>query len=246
MQFLSVIGLLLAFATIIVGSILKGSGVGALWSAAAFVVVIVGTSAAILVQTPHSVLRRALAMLPWVVRAPAGEVGMLIQKILGWSELARRQGLLGLESALESERDPFIRKGLQMLVDGSEPDTMRSALEVELGAREHADLLAARVFESAGTYAPTMGIIGAVMGLMAVMENLADPSHLGPGIAGAFVSTIYGIASANLILLPVASKLKDQVRAQARLREVLIEGLLAIAEGEHPRLIDTRLQGYLY
>ncbi len=246
MQLLSLVGLLLAFATIVVGSILKGSGVAALWSAAAFVVVIVGTSSAIMVQTPRSVLRRALGMLGWLLHAPAGDGEQLIAKIVGWSETARRQGLLGLEKALDGERDEFARKGLQLLVDGSEPEQLRAALEVDLDARERADLGAARVFENAGTYAPTMGIIGAVMGLMAVMENLADPSHLGPGIAGAFVSTIYGIASANLLLLPLAGKLKNQVQVQAQLREILIEGLLAIAEGEHPRQIATRLQGYLH
>lgn len=246
MEVLSIIGIVLAFATIIVGSILKGSGVAALWSAAAFVVVGIGTSAAVLVQTRRPVLARALVMLPWVVRPPTRDGVVLVRKILGWSETARRQGLLGLESALASERDAFVQKGLQLLVDGSAPDNLRAILEVELGAREHADMQAAKVFENAGTYAPTMGIIGAVMGLMAVMENLADPSHLGPGIAGAFVSTIYGIASANLLLLPIAHKLKEQVRAQAQLREIVIEGLLAIADGENPRNIEARLLGYLH
>jgi len=170
----------------------------------------------------------------------------MIEKIIAWSEIARRQGLLGLEDTLDEEKDGFIQKGLQLLVDGSEPETVRAILEVEITSRENADMAAARVFESAGVYAPTMGIVGAVMGLMSVMEKLADPSSLGPGIAAAFVSTIYGIASANLLLLPIAAKLKDQVRAQSQLREIVTEGLLAIADGENPRVIETRLQGYLH
>jgi chemotaxis protein MotA len=246
MQLLSPIGIVLAFATIIVGCVLKGSGIHALWSAAAFVVVIVGTSSAILVQTPGTTLRRALGMLGWIVRPPQSDAKALIGKVISWSETARRQGLLGLEAELEVESDSFTRKGLQLLVDGSEPDAIRTILEVELGAKQHTDTIAAKVFESAGTYAPTMGIIGAVMGLMAVMENLSDPSKLGPGIAGAFVSTVYGIASANLLLLPIAHKLKGVVHSQSQIREMIVEGLISIAEGENPRNIETKLQGFLH
>ncbi len=246
MQLLSLLGLVLAFFTIIVGAILKGSHVAALWSSAAFVVVIIGTTAAVLVQTPFQVLVRAMRMSRWVIMPPPGSGHSMIEKIITWSEIARRQGLLGLEDMLDGEQDGFIQKGLQLLVDGSEPETIRAILEVEITSRENADMAAARVFESAGVYAPTMGIVGAVMGLMSVMEKLADPSSLGPGIAAAFVSTIYGIASANLLLLPIAAKLKDQVRAQSQLREIVTEGLLAIADGENPRVIETRLQGYLH
>lgn len=246
MEALSLTGIVLAFAVVIFGSILKGSGLAALWSAAAFVVVIVGTSAAIMVQTRAPVLRRALRMARWVIHPPASDSQALIAKVLGWSEIARRQGLLGLESHFETEADPFAKKGLQLLVDGSEPEVIRGILEVEVAVKEHAEIEAAKVFEAAGTYAPTMGIIGAVMGLMAVMENLSDPSKLGPGIAGAFVSTVYGIASANLLLLPIASKLKGVIRGQAQQREMMIEGLIAIAEGENPRNIETKLQGFLH
>jgi chemotaxis protein MotA len=146
---------------------------------------------------------------------------------------------------IESESDTFTRKGLQLLVDGSEPDAIRGVLEVELGAREHSDLAAAKVFENAGIYSPTMGIIGAVMGLMAVMQNLADPSKLGHGIAAAFVATIYGVALANLLMLPMASRLKGLVHKQTQMREILVEGLVSIAEGANPRQIEAKLQGYL-
>ncbi len=245
MQLLSPIGVLLAFATIIGGSILKGSGLHALWSAAAFVVVFVGTFSAILVQTPASTLKRAVTMLPWIVKPPAQDAQALIAKVVEWSGVARRQGLLGLEAEVQAENDQFTKRGLQLLVDGSEPEAIRGILEVELSARQHSETLAAKVWESAGTYAPTMGIIGAVMGLMAVMENLSDPSKLGPGIAGAFVSTVYGIASANLLLLPISSKLKGVVHSQSQLREMIAEGLISIAEGDNPRNIETKLQGFL-
>jgi len=246
MQMMTPIGVVLAIATILGGIVLKGSGVHALWSAAALVVVFVGTGSAILVQTPATTLKRALRMLPWVVQPPKSDAPALIKQVVGWSDLARRQGLLGLEPQLDKERDQFVKKGLQLLVDGSEPDTIRGILGAEMDGRRHADLIAAKVFESAGTYAPTMGIIGAVMGLMAVMEHLSEPGKLGPGIAGAFVSTVYGIASANLLLLPLANKLKGLVNEHARLREMLIEGMVAIAEGENPRHIEAKLQGFCH
>jgi chemotaxis protein MotA len=217
-----------------------------LLSSAAFMIVVVGTAAAIMVQTPSHVMRRAMGMLPWVFRPPRLLPERQIEKLVDWSNVARRQGLLGLEPMIEDEADPFLRKGLQLVVDGSEPDAIRNTLEVELEAREAADTRAAKVFEGMGIYAPTLGIIGAVLGLMAVMQNLADPSRLGKGIAAAFVATVYGIGLANLLFLPVANKLKVAVQAQSHLQEMLIEGLIAIAQGENPRIIEGRLRGYLH
>lgn len=245
MDILSLLGLLLGGVAIVGGSILKGSGVDALINAAAFVIVVVGTFAAILVQTPLKTFVRAMRILPWAVLPPALNPNGTIERILGWSQIARREGLLGLEAASDEEPDLFVRKGLQLLVDGSEPETIRSILEVELDTREQTDVQAAKVFEGMGVYSPTLGIIGAVMGLMAVMQNLADPSKLGPGIAAAFTATIYGIAMANLLFLPLAAKLKGVIAAQSRHREMIMEGLVAIAEGENPRNIETRLQGYV-
>jgi len=241
----SLIGTILAFLVIIVGTILKGSTVGALVNPAAFVIVFAGTLAALMVQTPGSVLKRALGMLPMVYKPPVHHPSALIERILRWSEVSRRQGLLGLEASIDEESDGFMRKGLQLLVDGGEPDAIRGVLEVELEAREHTELVAAKVFENAGIYSPTMGIIGAVMGLMAVMQNLADPSKLGHGIAAAFVATIYGVALANLLMLPMASRLKGLVHKQTQMREIFIEGLVSIAEGDNPRQIEAKLQGYL-
>lgn len=243
---LSPIGVVLAFVTVIGGCILKGNSLHALWSGGALVVVFVGTTSAILVQTPQSTLSRALGMLAWIAKPPVLDAEGLIKKIIGWGEIARRQGLLGLEPELEAEQDAFAKKGLQLLVDGTEPEAIRGILEVELSTKQHSDNMAAKVFEAAGIYAPTMGIIGAVLGLMAVMANLSDPSKLGPGIAGAFVSTVYGIAGANLLLLPTSSKLKNVVHSQSQMREMVIEGIISIAQGENPRNIETKLQGFLH
>ncbi|MNY41410.1 Chemotaxis protein PomA [compost metagenome] len=153
--------------------------------------------------------------------------------------------MLGLETIADSEPDDYARKGLQLLVDGAEPEAIRSILEVDMYTQESRDTRAAKVFESMGGYAPTIGIIGAVMGLIHVMGNLADPSQLGNGIAVAFVATIYGVASANLLLLPVANKLKAIAQRQSRYREMLLEGILSIAEGENPRSIELKLQGFM-
>jgi len=244
---LSLIGIALAGVALLLGATLKGAGIKALLSMAAFVIVVVGTIASICVQTPGSVMKRSLGLLPWIIRPPKYDSDALVRSLVEWSTEARRQGLLGLEALLSDPTlDEFLRKGLQMVVDGSEPEAVRRVLEVELSNREHADTRAARVYEGMGIYAPTLGIIGAVLGLMAVMQNLADPSKLGHGIAAAFVATIYGIGLANLIFLPIANKLKGLVQQQAQVREMMIEGLVSIAQGDNPRNIELKLQGYLH
>jgi chemotaxis protein MotA len=243
---LSIAGLTLAMVAIIGGAVLKGAGVKALMSLAAFTIVFLGTIAAICVQTPLAVMQRSLRIVAWVFRPPMLGPEALIAKLVDWSNIARKQGLLGLESALDKEPDLFLRKGLQLVVDGSEPETIRGILEVEMQTRESADLQAARVWEGAGIYSPTLGIIGAVLGLMAVMQNLSDPSKLGHGIAAAFTATVYGIGLANLFLLPIANKLKVTIQARSHVQEMTIEGLIAIAQGENPRNIETRLKGYLH
>jgi chemotaxis protein MotA len=242
---LSLIGAILAFMVLVFGIILKGGTVAELWNLAALIIVFGGTLSATILHTPMPVVRRALSIVRWVFRPPHLHAPDLVKRIVGWSELSRRQGLLGLEPSIDSESDPLTRKGLQLLVDGSEPETIRNVLEVEISTREHVDMDAAKVFEQAGVYSPTMGIIGAVMGLMAVMQNLADPSKLGSGIAAAFVSTIYGISLAYLFMLPMSAKLKSITRNRARLDELLVEGLISIAQGDNPRQIESKLKGFL-
>jgi chemotaxis protein MotA len=246
MDRLSIIGAVLALAALLGGSVLKGAGLSGLWSPAAFVIVIVGTLAAILLQTPMATFMRAMRMFRWVFQPPAHDRVAVIAQIVEWSTTARKQGLLGLEAQVQMQEDPFMRKGLQMVVDGVEPESIRQMLEIDLHGQNSRDLAAAKVFEGMGIYAPTLGIIGAVLGLMAVMKNLADPSKLGHGIAAAFTATIYGIGSANLALLPMSSKLKGLVQSQTEEREMIIEGLIAIAQGENPRNIEARLNGYVH
>jgi chemotaxis protein MotA len=235
MDLLSLIGIVLAFLVLIIGTLLHGSGLASLWNLEAFIIVFGGTTAAVLLHTPIPVVRRALSMLRMVFSPPRVRALDLVSRIVGWSEISRRQGLLGLEPNIESESDPLMKKGLQLLVDGTEPEVIRSVLEVEISTREHTDMDAAKMFEHAGVYSPTMGILGAVMGLIAVMQALTDPSKLGHGIAAAFVATIYGIATAYLFMLPMST-----VR-----RALLVEGLISIAQGDNPRHIENKLKGFL-
>jgi chemotaxis protein MotA len=204
-----------------------------------------GTTGAIMIQFPMATFILSMKMAVWVFMPPKQAQQEAIEKIVNWSNIARKEGLLGLESMAETETDPFAQKGLQLLVDGSEPETIRGILEVDLTTKEHQATQGAKVWEGMGGYTPTVGIIGAVMGLIHVMNNLADPSKLGSGIAVAFVATIYGVGLANLFFLPMASKLKGIVHEQTQFREMIIEGIIAIAEGENPRNIETKLQGYL-
>ncbi|HEY8519082.1 MAG TPA: flagellar motor protein [Gammaproteobacteria bacterium] len=245
MDILSVVGVLLGLIAIVGGSVLKGSGLAALWNPAAFVIVILGTFGAVLVQVRLHVFLHGLRLLRWVFMPPAGNGEQMLAKVIQWSHVARRDGLLALEPIAKKEPDDFVRKGMQLLVDGAEPETIRHVLEVELESREEFDRQGAKVFESFGVYAPTLGIVGAVMGLIAVMHNLADPSKLGAGIAAAFVATIYGVASANLLFLPVANKLRGAIERNSVQRALIIDGLLSIARGENPRSIETRLRSYL-
>jgi chemotaxis protein MotA len=192
-----------------------------------------------------SAFKRAMQILAWILFPPHVDLAGGIDRVVNWSLTARKEGLLGLEGVADAEPDNYARKGLQLLVDGAEPESIRSILEVDFYTQESRDVDAAKVFESMGGYAPTIGIIGAVMGLIHVMGNLGDPSQLGSGIAVAFVATIYGVASANLVLLPMASKLKSIAMRQSRYREMLLEGILSIAEGENPRSIELKLQGFM-
>jgi len=246
MDFLSLVGVAVALGAIIGGNILEGGHTESLLQLTAFLVVVGGTLGAVMLQTPLATFMRSMQISPWIVMPPKFEVTQTIQKIVEWSKISRREGLLGLESFAEEESDDFSRKCLQLLVDGNEPDTIRAIMEVELSTEENRDLMAAKVFEAAGGYSPTIGIIGAVMGLIHVMQNLSDPSKLGSGIAVAFVATIYGVGAANLVLLPIANKLKSIVGNQVHFREMIMEGIIAIAEGENARHIENRLQGYLH
>lgn len=245
MDILSIIGITLAFAAIIGGNLLEGGHTDQLFQLTAFLIVVGGTMGAVMLQTSIPVFLRALTMLRWVFITPRVDIEGTIEKLVNWSQMSRREGLLALEEASEIEQDLFSRKGLQLLVDGNEPETIRDVMETEIQLMENFELQAAKVYEAMGGYSPTIGILGAVMGLIHVMNNLADPSKLGSGIATAFVATIYGVGLANLFLLPTAGKLKAVVQKQMQQHEMMLEGIVSIAEGENPRNIESKLQSYL-
>ncbi|MBD9399859.1 MULTISPECIES: flagellar motor protein [unclassified Pseudomonas] len=245
MDVLSLIGVILAFVAILGGNFLEGGHASALLNGPAALIVIGGTLGAALLQTPVAVFKRAVSILRWIFVPPKIDLAGGIDRVVNWSMTARKEGLLGLEAVADGEPDPYARKGLQLLVDGAEPEAIRSILEVDLYTQESRDIQAAKFYECMGGYAPTIGIIGAVMGLIHVMGNLADPSLLGSGIAVAFVATIYGVAIANLLLLPIGNKLKSVAMRQSAYREMLLEGILSIGEGENPRSIELKLQGFM-
>ena len=246
MDILTVLGLLIGISAILGGNFLEGGHLSSLFQGTAFLIVVGGTVGAVMVQYPLTVFIRSIRMSAWIFVPPKIDFESQIKKIIKWSHISRKEGLLGLERFLGTEKMLFVRKGLQLVVDGNEPENIRKILEVDIDANERSAKQAARVFESMGGYSPTIGIIGAVMGLIHVMNNLADPSKLGAGIAVAFVATIYGVGFANLIFLPVSNKLKMIISEQAQLNELITEGIISISEGENPRIIETKLQGFLH
>jgi chemotaxis protein MotA len=245
MDVLSILGIVVALSAVLGGNILDGGHTESLIQLTAFIIVAGGTVGAVMLQTPINVFFRSLKIFLWVMIPPRIEVETAIEKILSWSRLSRKEGLLALETFAEEEGDPFSKKCLQLLIDGGEPDAIREVMEIDLNQDENNDYMAAKVYESAGGYAPTIGIIGAVMGLIHVMQNLSDPSKLGGGIAVAFVATIYGVGAANLFLLPIANKLKTIISLQSQHKEMVLDGVIGIAEGDNPRQIENKLRGYL-
>ena len=245
MDYVSIIGIVLAFVSILGGQVLEGGHISSLIQFTAFVIVFGGTFGATMLQSSIPVFFLGLRLSVWVVRPPEMDQQGLIGSVIGWSTIARKEGLLSLESQVDTLTDPFSHKGLQMVVDGAEPAVIREAMDVEIATFEKHYHDAAKVWQAAGGYAPTIGIIGAVMGLIHVMENLSDPSKLGAGIAVAFVATVYGVGSANLFFLPISNKIRSIIEAQVVMREMLVEGLASIANGENPRLIESKLQGYI-
>lgn len=245
MDKISLAGLALGLIAILGGQVLEGGHVGSLVQPTALLIVLGGTLGAVLLQSPFHVFKRGVLMAKWVWVPPVIEQKRLIDQILTWSQQSRREGLLALENYIPGIKDQFTRKGLQLLVDGADPERIRELMEVEIGTFEDEWRQSAKIWDSAGGYSPTIGILGAVMGLIHVMENLSDPTKLGAGIAVAFVATIYGVGLANLIYLPIAGKLKYYIARMVASREMLIDGLVGIALGDNPRIIEGRLRGYL-
>jgi chemotaxis protein MotA len=240
MDLASLLGLALALAGIFVGHTLDGGKISSLIQPAAFAIVVVGTFGAVLLQTKKQAFVRGVRMLRWVFAPPPDRRQALAREIHLWSLSARRDGLLSLEQYM-SKADPFIQKGLRLVVDGIQPDKLRSLLDTDINTYEFRERQAARIWESAAGYAPTVGILGAVLGLIHVMENLSDPSRLGAGIAVAFVSTVYGVGLANLFFYPVGNKIKGIVSERVAEYEILTDVFHDIATGDYTRVIEERV-----
>jgi chemotaxis protein MotA len=245
MDKLSLFGLLVAVTGILGGQLLEGGSVDVLVQLAAFLIVFGGTMGAVMLQHPLNVFVTGIKMAGWVFFTPTIDTQKLSYQITAWGGVARRDGILALEAQLKNIEDPFVRKGLQMLVDGNSAEKIREVMDIDLQTYETVRWQAARVWESAAGYSPTIGILGAVLGLVHVMQSLAEPAKLGAGIAVAFIATIYGVGSANLVFLPIAGKLKILIARQVNMREMLIDGLCMVANAENPRFIENKLRGYI-
>jgi chemotaxis protein MotA len=238
-------GLIVAFGGISGGLLLEGGKLRDIAQITAALIVFGGTLGAVMVTTPLPILLRAAKQLRHVFFTTAESPAERIEEIIGFATLARRSGILSLERATPSIEDPFLRKALELVVDGIEPARIRAIMELEIALFEQNTEAEVKVFEAAGGYAPTIGIIGAVLGLIQVMKNLANVDEVGRGIAVAFVATIYGVAAANILFLPSASKLRTRAQVLIRIRELMLEGVLGIAEGVNHRLIRIKLDAFL-
>lgn len=241
----SVAGVPLGIGFILAGQLLEGGKLQSILQLTAAIIVFGGTFGAVLVSFSLSDVKQALHSLRHVFLVEETNVEDTINAIARFAIKARRDGIMSLEDEVERLDDQFLKRGLGLAVDGTSPNTLRAMLEGESESRTDLDEMPARVFESAGGYAPTIGIIGAVLGLIHVMENLTDPNKLGAGIAVAFVATVYGVGSANLIFLPIAAKLRLNAATAAKRRQLVCEGILSIQEGLNPRLIEHKLRGLL-
>ena len=245
MDFLTIIGLVIAIGAILGGQVLEGGHIGSIIQLTAFIIVIGGTMGAVFIQHPLRVMLKGFSLLSLAFFDPKMDVKGDIARIIDLANLSRKQGLLALEGKLKEIADPFFTKGVQFIVDGTDPKMIQEILETEVAHHEEEGTTAAKVWEAAGGYAPTVGILGAVLGLIHVMENLADPSKLGSGIAVAFVATVYGVGAANLIFLPLGNKIKLKVKQEAAARAVIIAGLVGVAQGDNPRMLQEKLESYL-
>lgn len=247
MRLSPIIGVLGAFAVIIFVNHDEGDPLGALINLEAAVIVLGGSFMASLNHFQFHGIKAAVKGLKWLVRPPTRDAGAFIEQLAQWTRVARREGLLALEGELDAlEDDPFVRDGLQMVIDGIEPANIRALLHTRMETDEVEDSLPAEVWEAVGGYTPTLGVLGAVMGLIHVMLHLSGAGKsIGVGIAAAFVATMYGVGSANLIFLPIGKRLSKVVEDRVRGREMIVEGVVLLGEGANAQTIRTRLQGYI-
>jgi len=241
----TVIGGLVAVCAILAGLILEGGKVGQIIQPTAALIVFGGTLGAILVQYPLEAVMKAFRDLGRIVFVRTNDPQSVVREIVTLAHKARKEGIVALDNVLGSITDPFLRKALMLAVDGTEPDELRKMMELELERQDEDDETSPRVFESAGAFSPTVGIIGAVLGLIQVMQHLDDIDEVGKGIAVAFVATVYGVGAANLMLIPTAGKLRIRGREEQVIREMMLEGVISILEGMNPRMIEIKLESYV-
>ncbi len=241
----TLIGLVGGIGAILLGQTLEGGHVGSIMQITAAIIVLGGTFGAVFVSFPFDGVMDAFKGIKIALKEPTHDPRQMITQITTYANKARKEGILSLEKEIKNIDDPFLKKALTLAVDGIEPHAIREAMETELSYIDEHGKMSSKVFKAAGGYAPTIGILGAVLGLIHVMENLNDPSKLGAGIAVAFVATVYGVGSANLIFLPIASKLELRHRHDMILKEMIIEGIVSVSTGENPRLIEEKLRAFL-
>ena len=240
----SIAGIALALGGILLGLTLEGGKLTQILQPTAAMIVLGGTMGAVMLQFPLKVVFAAFRRLGYVFVDPSQDPRELIGEIVTYANKARKGGIVSLDAELETIRNPFLKKSLMLAVDGTEPQEIRKMMELELDNQAEHEEHIPRVFESAGGFSPTIGIIGAVLGLIQVMQHLDDISEVGKGIAVAFVATIYGVGMANIFFLPCAGKIKLRVRQEQIQREMTLEGVISIVEGMNPRMIETKLMGF--
>ncbi len=245
MDLATIIGLLLAFLAIFGGQAMEGGNIHSILQPTAALIVLGGTLGACLVQFPLSVVITSFKSVAKAFLEPKANNRAVIAEIIRFANKARKEGIISLESETRDASDPFLRKALTMAVDGVEPKILRETMEMEISNMEDEAEHPIKFWEAAGGYSPTIGILGAVLGLIHVMENLTDPSKLGGGIAVAFVATVYGVGLANLVYLPISGKLKLKTRSQLLAHQIMLVGVISILEGENPRLIEDKLKSFL-
>jgi chemotaxis protein MotA len=238
------IGVAFALGCVLFGQVLEGGRIDSVLQLAAALIVVGGTLGAIIAQFPLEDLLNALRQLPQIFTSRRTDLTELARSLVELSRKSRREGLLVLEEEASRTKDPFLRTALSGLVDGNDLAHLRALLDASLDHSESVQESGPRLLEAAGGYAPTLGILGAVLGLIHVMENLSDPSKLGDGIAVAFVATVYGVGSANLLFLPLAQKLRMKIAREQRRKEMIVEGACCIQEGLNPQMLERRLQAF--
>jgi chemotaxis protein MotA len=244
MDVTTIAGIVCAIGLILLGQALEGGHVGSILQATAALIIFGGTAGAVLVAYPKKDVMRGLQMLRLCFTDKRIDLSALTKQIVEFASVARRDGVLALEGKLAEVNDPFLRRSLQFVVDGVDAQVTRATLEAAIDADHEEHVVGAKVWETAGGFAPTIGILGAVLGLIHVMENLNDPSKLGSGIATAFVATIYGVGAANIFFLPWANKIKRKLGAEKERKTLIAEGVLSIQEGLNPRVLEEKLRAF--